>query len=125
MRDTKEAGKYLFLSGIDTPSDGNAVELFTATLRGGDPLWIKSQFPGCLRRTPATGLPDRLQTRLRDLGFPDSFAGDAPLFPPKQSNDKGGLKGTIGFLAIAAIALVILLGLIHGAMLVAGWLFGK
>src|SRR5262249_41065091 len=65
MHDLKEAGKYLFLSGLAADEENEAVELFLQNLRGKPCGWIFSQFPGAGRKETLADYPERVQEELK------------------------------------------------------------
>src|SRR5262249_15657614 len=76
IHDLKEAGKYLFLSGLATKEEKQAVELFLHNLRGKPCAWIYSQFPGAARKEGLAKYPEGVQDELQRLGFPADFPPD-------------------------------------------------
>ena len=122
MQDTKEAGKYLFLSGLATVDEVPAVEVFLASVRGRPRQWIYAQFPGAARRGPLVAYPDRVREELRRLGFPDDFRWKGPPETPTTTNR----WQSVGAVAVGfSILGLICLGLLHGCYVASDWVFGK
>ena len=120
MQDSREAGKYLFLSGRAEAAEAATVELFLAGMRGRPARWIYSQFPGSIRRVPFRDFPAPLQEALRQhLGFPPNFGWECPpgIAEPTPAWQSVGVT-VIGFSFLG----LIVLGLLHGCYVVGDWI---
>ncbi|HEX2860714.1 MAG TPA: hypothetical protein VHN79_03700 [Lacunisphaera sp.] len=121
MHDTKEAGKFLFLSGLAETHEAPTVEVFLRSVRGRPNSWIYSQFPGAARRGELTDFPERVRNDLGTLGFPRDFHWKGPPPVPNQTGKWPAMAGTA--LAICMLLLIVV-GLLHGCYVVAGTIFG-
>ena len=126
MHDLKEAGKYLFLSGLATREENEAVELFLDKLRGKPCGWIHSQFPGAARKEMLADYPERVQEELQRLGFPADFRHDESIIPAPVKRDESG-KWIVGcsMVVVFAILGLIIFGLVHGMSVISDWIFRK
>lgn len=120
MQDTKEAGKYLFLSGLAEEGEVAVVETFLAAARHRQPSWIYAQFPGTARRVAFAGFPERVRTDLRQLGFPDDFAWEGPPGPHVPLSRWKELTFTAIVFSVLGL---IVIGFLHGCYVVGGWVF--
>ncbi|HWA25301.1 MAG TPA: hypothetical protein VG734_06555 [Lacunisphaera sp.] len=122
MNDTKEAGKYLFLSGLATPEEAPVVEVFVRLLRGRPAPWIYSQFPGAARKNSLAAYPVRVQTELAQLGFPANFRWRTPAEAPVPLRwwQSAGIAAMV-----LTFIFLLMTGLIHGCSVVDDWIFGK
>lgn len=121
MQDTKEAGKYLFLSGLADETEAPVVETFLASMRNRPPSWIYAQFPGTARRVEFGAFPERVRAGLNELGFPPKFGWGCSSPTPIASATGQTSAAVIG----SSILGLIILGLVHGCYVVGSWIFGK
>jgi hypothetical protein len=126
MHDLKEAGKYLFLSGLATKEENEAVKLFLDNLRGKPCGWIFSQFPGAARKEGLAGYPERVQEDLQQLGFPADFRHDKSIIPPPVKWDEPGKwKVGCGFVGLIAFVGLVIFGIVHRISVIGEWILGK
>ncbi|MFN0076520.1 MAG: hypothetical protein ACKVY0_08600 [Prosthecobacter sp.] len=124
MHDSQEAGKYLFLSGLAEHREEEWVELFLSSVRGKPCEWIFSRFPSAGRKASLADYPERVQTGLKSLGFPDDFRNkNGSLALPVEKLSK--FKETMVVAIALTIFLLMLLGLFNGLTVVGRWIFGK
>jgi hypothetical protein len=121
MHDDKEAGKYLFLSGLSKPEEQPLIELWLKGIRGKPHSWIFSQLPSAGRRD-LKDYPETVRQNLLQLGFPANFTHPrSPVYgPAKYGRFKAGLAVAAGI----ALVITVIVGLIHGAAIIGGWIFG-
>jgi hypothetical protein len=126
MHDLKEAGKYLFLSGLATKEEIEAVELFLGSLRGKPCGWIFSRFPGAARKEGLADYPERVQEDLQRLGFPADFRDDKSIIPsPVKWDAPSSWKVGCAFVGAIAIVGLVIFGIVHGISVIAQWILGK
>ena len=125
MRDLKEAGKYLFLSGLAADEENEAVELFLQNLRGKPCGWIFSQFPGAGRKETLADYPERVQEELKGLGFPADFRDDNSIIPAPMKWVPNKWKVGCAFLGIIAFFGLVIFGIVHGVSVIVPWILGK
>ncbi|WP_438480367.1 DUF6584 family protein [Oleiharenicola lentus] len=120
MNDSKEAGKYLLLSGLENDEDKAAIELYVSSVREKPYTWIRSQFPSSARNLSSEKYPQSVYSQLRELGFPEHLAGRQEKTPfAKSSKWKEGAAIILGFTILG----LIVVGLLHGLYVVGKWLF--
>jgi hypothetical protein len=122
MQDTKEAGKYLFLSGLADADEAPVVEVFLESIRGRPRQWVYSQFPSAARRIEWAAFPERVREDLQQMGFPANFKWARPL-------RVSGVTSFWDTIKISTVALLffglLIIGLLHGCYVVGGWVFQK
>ena len=121
MHDDKEAGKYLFLSGLSTLEEQTLIELWLNGIRGKTHSWIFSQFPSAGRHD-LKDYPETVRQNLLGLGFPANFKHSRS--PVYGSEKNGRFKAGLAVAAGIAFFITIIVGLIHGAAVIGGWIFG-
>jgi hypothetical protein len=122
MGDTKEAGKFLFLSGLADKEEEKVVQLYLGTVQGKPFDWIYSQFPIAGRKAMLADYPERLRRELKSLGFPDDFKKYHPAsLEPKTNKWKTWFATLVGF----SVLIVFIAGFLHGCEIIGRWLVGK
>ena len=126
MHDSREAGKFLFLSGIAAAEEQAVVDVYLAGIHGKPYGLIFSGFPSAARRRKLEEYPARVRSGLVALGFPEDFdrmrcqrSQDAP--QRKASNYNIATMLALG----GAFFVFILVGLLHGISVVLRWLFAE
>lgn len=120
MHDTKEAGKYLLLSGLADEAEAPIVEVFLDSVRDRPHKWIYSQFPGIARRNALADFPERVREELVQLGFPRDFRRKGS---PATSVPAGRWQ-VLGVIVVGLFVFLVVNGLLHGCHVVGGWIFG-
>lgn len=120
MHDSKEAGKFLFLSGMATNDERELVELFLSDVRGKSWQHVLSRFPSSARRISVSEFPERVQSELKGFGVPDRLR-NKPLAGPAAPLGKWGTTMLKAF--GITIVLLILAGLANGVYVAIRWLF--
>jgi hypothetical protein len=121
MHDDRDAGKYLFLSGLSTMDEQPLTELWLTGVRGKPHKWIFAQFPSAGKRD-LDAYPETVRQNLLELGFPKGFKH--PKFPNHPEHKTGRLKAGFAIFVGVTIIITIIVGLIHGAAVIGGWIFG-
>jgi len=111
MGDLLEAGKFLFLSGVRRPEYAEAIEIFLFRFRRKHPHDFIGLLPRSARLRTVSDYPDGVARAFREMGFSEN------LKKLKGSTDleRTG-KETFLWITCGAIALVLLLLIILGAM---------
>ena len=120
MHDSKEAGKFLFLSGMATNDERELVELFLSGVRGRSWELVLSRFPSSARRVSVSEFPENVQAELKALGVPKRSLNE-PIAAPAAPIGRCGttILKAVGF----ATVLIILVGLANGIYVTIRWLF--
>lgn len=106
-----EAGKYLFLSGAQSPEYAEAIELFltrNAARRDADFLKL---FPVAVRRLPFEQLPARVREELNSRVSKSRFTGTGPIVPPARYTWRDRRNMAAAFLITVIFLLALFLGL--------------
>jgi hypothetical protein len=111
MGDLPQAGRFLFLSGVRKPEYAESIEIFLYRHRRKHPRDFVAHLPRNARLRSLSEYPDEVARVLREIGFPEHLKEqNARTYLPKTG------KESLLWITCGAIALVILLLIILGAM---------
>ncbi len=120
MHDSKEAGKFLFLSGLAIQEEKNLTELFLESVRGKPWQHVRSSFPHTAQKNSLADYPERVRVELKALGFPNKLGRQATGQPPTWRRRMGqAFAALVGFCFLA----LLIVGLGHGIYVLGRWLF--
>ncbi|MBK8000227.1 MAG: hypothetical protein IPK15_16270 [Verrucomicrobia bacterium] len=120
MHDSKEAGKFLFLSGLATQEEESLTGLFIDSVRGRPWQQVLSCFPRTALKDALTDYPERVRVELKALGYPDEIGKQSLGQPPTWRSRLGQAFAALVGLCFLALLIV---GLVHGFYVVGRWLF--
>jgi hypothetical protein len=107
MKDSPEAGKFLFLSGVRRPEYEEAIGIFLRKY-GKKPYNFLQTLPHAARLPKISDYPETVAAKLRELNLPETLkteSGDV-VTPPEEESDILLIGCVIA--ALAVVALVIL-----------------
>ncbi|MEM7518771.1 MAG: hypothetical protein AAF368_17845, partial [Planctomycetota bacterium] len=107
MKDTLEAGRHLYASGIPPASaeEEAAIDVYLKRFGGSSPVQLKSSLPAPLRSMPFEGWPESMKEDFLRRGF------EPPVKVPQFSGSRDfPLVETLGFAAIALVLFVLGVG---------------
>jgi hypothetical protein len=126
MGEQVEAGRYLFASGVRSPSTDEAITLFLRR-HGKDPRILFAQLPPAIRRQRFADLQPGLQEDLRALGVRGSLFGRAR--PARATARPQGWRdralSVFGVLIFLLLMLALGIGLVTILSRAASWMFGR
>ena len=108
MNDDLDAGLYLFLSGSDKKEYEESIELFIERHGKGNWEHLINAFPGKIKKLSIKILPQKVQTKLLELGMPENL--DTMKKEVKRNPVSEWFFVIIGVLFFIAIAIFIVLG---------------
>ena len=121
MHDSKEAGKFLFLSGLAIQEEESLTGLFLESVRGKPWQQVRSSFPHTAQKNTLADYPERVRVELKVLGFPNEL-GKQPIGCPPTLG--GWLGKTIATMIGLGFITLIIAGLVNGLYFVFRLLFG-
>jgi hypothetical protein len=121
MKDTCEAGKYLFLSGIRKPEYENAIELFLQ--RYEDKLYsLMRSFPRAIQLKNISEYPDAVAAKFREMRLPEVLKneeGNKTFSNPLTVRGKLVSLGCISSLLV--VILLLILGIVKLVQIISGY----
>src|SRR5262245_50003353 len=118
MNDTKEAGKWLFLSGRRSPEYQDAIATFLEWCGRRDGKKLYGSFPACARLGPPDRYPEPLASELVAARVPSDVPPSSQYAP--EPPFEGGRLGAIG---CVAVMLFVMVSLVVGVVTVSEWLW--
>jgi hypothetical protein len=113
MGDLPEAGKFLFLSGVNQPEYEEAVAIFLRKYaKKRRPLELYRTFPRAAKLSSLAAYPDGVAKKLRDLGLSEVLKDRNGRADTTGAGRGETMLGLSCLLIILAVSLLIILGLI-------------
>ncbi|MBC7798335.1 MAG: hypothetical protein H7Z37_15805 [Pyrinomonadaceae bacterium] len=111
MKDTVEAGKYLFLSGVRKPEYEDAINLFLRKYEG-KPHNLFHPFPRSAKLPRLSDYPETVASELRGLGFTDWLENVHGIHAPQTTAPSGNFACFIFLTVILVIIILLILGIV-------------
>ena len=107
MKDTAEAGKYLFLSGVRLPEYEDAIRTFLDCYKG-KPHNVFHPFPRAAKLENISEYPPNVVEELRNLGLPDQLSDVHQLGRPRDGSSNKVAAVIFFAILFSVLGLVIL-----------------
>ena len=125
MRDTMEAGKYLFLSGVREPDYLAAIEAYLSRYSNRDIRHIYHTFPKAAQAAPFAAYPKTVIDELAARGFKAKDVRKRLRGRPENGPSANlGIPGTIMVVVVVALLIGFLVSAVRGLLWVYHWITG-
>ena len=126
MGDLREAGRFLFLSGIREPAYSDAIAIFTSQFENGRKEQFYSAFPARARLAKLSDYPAAVADELKKRGFQEVIRhAVAPPAPKKfKEKVKGGCLATFGIIIIILMVVGVIRLIELGGTTIIQWFKG-